>query len=446
MKPMHLIGGSATALTIASLASAGLAGPNLLETKDDGDTPAATPEIKKAVNDLTKTFEDFKAKNDAALEEIKKNGSASAETEAQLTKMNDALDLQQKTIDALELAAKRPQVILDAKGQPMSDAEVEHKAGFDAFMRKGEETGLAELQQKALSVGVAADGGYAVPKVIDQSILSLAADVSPIRSIANVVSTMTSDYRKLVNTRGAGANWQGETGTTADSATPGLAEIVPPHGWLEARPRVTQEMLDDAMFDTEAWLADEVALAFAIAEGAAFISGNGTNKPSGFLAGSAPLATDDATRAFGTLQFVASGQAAALPTNADPYINLIYKLKAAHRGLAKWVVNRESLAAMRKLKDADGNYFWQPSMQAGQPATFLGYGMTEAEDMPAVAANAFPVAFGNFKAGYTITDRMGVRVLRDPFTAKPYVEFYTTKRVGGKVVDSQAIKLLKIAA
>jgi HK97 family phage major capsid protein len=437
MKPMHLL---STSATLAGLAAAGLLGRHMLETKDDnGGGASAPPEVKSALG-----FQHMAA-NDARLAEIAAKGAADPLTEQKLAAINSAMDETQKKVDAMLLDMKRPQLSLDAKGQPMTEAEAKHRAAFGDFMRKGVEDGLGDLQAKALSVGVAADGGYAVPKVIDSNILSLAADVSPIRALATVVVTSTTDYRKLVNKHGAAANWQGETGTTADSGTPQLAEIAPPSGWLEARPRVTQQLLDDAMFDVEGWLADEVALAFAIAEGAAFINGNGVNKPRGFLAGAAPVATDDAGRAFGTLQFVASGGAAALPTTGDPYITLVYKLKAMHRGMANWVTNRATLAEMRKLKDGNNQYLWQPGLQAGQPSSFLGYGVTEAEDMPAVAANAFPLAFGNFKAGYLINDRFGVRVLRDPFTAKPYVEFYTTKRVGGAVVDSEAIKLMKIS-
>lgn len=435
-----------TQLSIAALAAAGLTGPMLLERKDDNGGGAQSPQVKEAIDKLNKSFADYQAKNDQRLAEIEKTGKADPLTEETLTKLNAQIDAQQKTIDAMALDLKRPQLSAEGKAVTMTADEQKHRDAFADFARKGNEDGLADLQLKALNMGVGADGGFAVPKVIDSQVLSLIMNVSPIRSIASVVTTSTTDYRKLVNIHGAAATWQGETGTTADSATPQLAEVAPPSGWLEARPRATQQSLDDAMFDFESWLADEIALAFAVSEGAAFISGNGVNKPRGFLAGAAPVATADGARAFGTLQFTASGQAAAMPTTGDPFVDLTYSLKAAHRSSASYVTNSLALAAMRKLKDTTGAYLWQPSLIAGQPSTFLGYPVVEAEDMPAIAANAFPVAFGNFKAGYLITDRFGVRVLRDPFTAKPYVEFYSTKRVGGAVVDSQAIKLLKISA
>lgn len=434
----------AASFSLAAIAAAGLAGPRLTEVKD-GNAPAMPPEVKAALDGLGNAFKEFRDTNDQRIADLASKGAVDTLIEEKLTKVNDAMDAQQKAIDAMLLDMKRPQIHTDAKGVRMTDDEVKHRDAFDGFMRKGADEGLADLQVKALSVGVNADGGFAVPKVIDSAVYSLAADISPIRGLATVVRTGTTDYRKLVNRHGAGANWQGETGTTANSGTPTLAEIVPTNGWLEARPRVTQQLLDDAFFDVEAWLADEVGLAFAIAEGAAFISGDGTDKPTGFLAGAAPVATDDGARAFGTLQYTPGGQAAAFPTSGDPYLDMIYKLKAAHRAGATWVMDRGGLASVRKLKDTTGAYLWQPSFVMGQPSTFMGYNLVEAEDMPNVAANAFPIAFGNFRNGYLIADRFGVRVLRDPFTAKPYVEFYTTKRVGGKVMDSEAIKLLKIA-
>ncbi|MDZ7824510.1 MAG: phage major capsid protein [Ahrensia sp.] len=431
-------------VTVAALAAAGLTGP-MLERKDDTSGANQSMMVKDAINNIQQTFAEFRAKNDERLTAIEKKGQADPLTDATLAKLNEQMDIQQKAIDAMALDLKRPQLSGGSKSGNMSVDEQKHRAAFADFFRKGNEDGLADIQQKALNMGVGMDGGYAVPKVIDSQVASLMQNISPIRSIATVVQTSTSDYRKLVNLHGTAATWQGETSTTADSATPKLKEIAPPSGWLEARPRATQQSLDDGMFDFEAWLADEVATAFAVSEGAAFINGNGTNKPRGFLAGPAPVATADATRAFGTLQFIASRQAAAMPSSFEPFIDMIYSIKAGHRQGSNFVSNSLALSAIRKLKDADGNYMWQPSLIAGQPSTFLGYSVVEAEDMPAIAANAFPLAFGNFKAGYLIADRFGVRIQRDPFTAKPYVEFYTTKRVGGDVIDSEAIKLLKIS-
>ena len=213
-----------------------------------------------------------------------------------------------------------------------------------------------------------------------------------------------------------------------------------------AKPQASEESLDDLFFDVENWLIISAAEAIAQGEGTAFVSGNGTNKPTGFLAGPAPVSTADAARAFGTLQYVPSGQAAAMPTSADTFYDVVYSLRARYRANARWVTNKLVLAAMRKYKDTTNQYLWQPSLVEGQPATFMGYGITEAEDMPAVGAGAFPIAFGDFKEGYLIADRVGMRITRDEITTPGYVKFYVRRRVGGKIRNSQAIKVLKIAA
>jgi HK97 family phage major capsid protein len=198
-------------------------------------------------------------------------------------------------------------------------------------------------------------------------------------------------------------------------------------------------------FNVEQWLIDSAAEAIAQGEGAAFVAGNGTKKPTGFLAGPTPVATADASRAFGTLQYIAGGQAAALPTNVDVFLDMVYALRARYRANANWVTSKLILAGMRKYKDTTGQYLWQPSNQAGQPSTFLGFPVVEAEDMPTVAANAFPLAFGDFREGYLIADRIGMRMTRDEITSPGFVKFYVRKRVGGRIRNSQAIKLLKIA-
>jgi HK97 family phage major capsid protein len=217
----------------------------------------------------------------------------------------------------------------------------------------------------------------------------------------------------------------------------------PAFGEIYANPAATQKMLDDAVFDVAGWLAQEIAREFDAQEGASFVTGDGINKPQGFL--SFPTAaTADGTRDFGTLQYLEA--VAKTYLQADELLNVVYELKAAHRTGAAWLLNRRTLAHVRKLKDGDGQYVWTAGLLAGQPSMLLGYPVYECEDMPSIAAGAFPVAFGNFLNGYTICDRVGIRVLRDPYSAKPYVQFYTTKRVGGMLTDSEAIKLIKMAA
>lgn len=271
-------------------------------------------------------------------------------------------------------------------------------------------------------------------------------NISPIRSIAQIVQTGTAGYRKLVTTGGAASGWVSEVAGRPETSTPNFVEIAPPSGELYANPAASQAMLDDAAFDLQAWLAEEIAMEFARAEGAAFINGSGINQPEGFLSTPVSNATDT-VRAFGTLQFLVSGDAAGFDGLPElKLIDLVHSLKAGHRQGASWVMNSATLAEVRKLKAADGSFLWQPGLMEGQPNRLLGYPVVEAEDMPDIAADAFPIAFGNFRAGYLIAERSATTILRDPFTNKPFVHFYATKRIGGQVLDSDAIKLMKIAA
>jgi HK97 family phage major capsid protein len=320
-------------------------------------------------------------------------------------------------------------------------ADPAKSAFVDGYLRRG-----SEVELKSFSGVVAADGGYAVPKEIDEIIDATLKGISPIRAIANVVRVGSAGYRKLVTQNGVTSGWASETATRPETATPTFNEIVPSFGELYANPAATQTMLDDAAFDVEGWLAGEIATEFAKAEGAAFVNGNGTNKPRGFLA--APTAvTSDATRPFGTLQYIASGAAGAFVASnpQDKLVELMHALRAPYRQGASWVMNASTLATIRKFKTTDGAFIWQPGMAAGQPDTLLGYPVVEAEDMPDIAANSLSIAFGNFKAGYLIAERSETNILRDPYSNKPYVHFYATKRLGGAVTNSEAIKVMKFA-
>ena len=318
---------------------------------------------------------------------------------------------------------------------------VARDAGFDGFVRTG-----AVVETKAFT-GVSGDaGGYAVPKEIDAVIDATLKAVSPIRSIANVVKVGSAGYRKLVTTGGTPSGWAAETGARTETASPTFVEIAPPTGELYANPSASQAMLDDAQFDVEEWLAGEIAAEFAKAEGAAFVNGTGTNRPRGFL--QQPTATTgDATRPFGTLQYLASGAAGDFGAGPqDRLIDLVQSLKGPYRQNGSFVMNAATLARIRKFKTTDGQFVWQPSLAAGQPATLLGYPVIEAEDMPDVAANSLAIAFGDFRAGYLIAERSETVILRDPYSNKPFVNFYATKRIGGCVTNSEAIKLMKFAA
>ena len=340
-------------------------------------------------------------------------------------------------VDAQAVAAARLPLDGAKAADPARDAFVER------YLRRGIDAGV---EMKSLSGATGGEGGFAVPREIDGSIAATLKALSPIRSIATVVQTGTSGYRKLVATGAMGAGWVGETAARPETATRAFAEIAPPSGELYANPAASQAMLDDAMFNVEDWLADQLGREFAVAEGSAFVTGNGTNRPKGFLT-YATTNEVDSVRAFGTLQHLATGTAGAFPAAnpQDKLVELVHSLKAPYRQGACWVMNSDTLARIRKFKTSDGAFIWQPGLVEGQPATLLGYPVVEAEDMPDIAGDACAIAFGNFQAGYLIAERAETAILRDPYSNKPFVTFYATRRVGGCVSDSEAIKLMKFA-
>jgi HK97 family phage major capsid protein len=408
-----------------------------------GET-AGLDSIKEILQKQGSAFEEFKRTNDELLK-AKADGKGVEALEAKLSKINEDLgkiaDLK-SAVQELEKKMNRP----GAAGET-DPLKAEHKQAFARFMRKGVEDGLGELQAKAYNITTDGDGGYAVPEELDRDILSKLVDVSPIRQIATVRTVSTSDYKKLVNTRGTASGWVDEDDARTATNSSSFSQVTPFMGELYAYPQATQQMLEDVFFNAEQWIVDEVSTEFSRVEGAAFVSGDGTKKPKGFLSYTT-AATADSSRAFGTLQHIVSGAAAdwAASNPQDKLLDVVYALKAGFRTNARWVMNKGILGEIRKFKATDGSYLWRPGLEAGQPDTLLGYGITEAEDMPAKAANALSIAFGDFRRGYLIVDRIGTQTLRDPYTNKPYVGFYVRKRVGGCVVDSEAIKLLKFSA
>jgi HK97 family phage major capsid protein len=311
-------------------------------------------------------------------------------------------------------------------------------------VRAGEATGLRALEAKAMSIGSNQDGGYLVPAEVETEIGRRLANISPIRSIAAVRTISSSVYKKPFMKTGPATGWVGETDARTQTTSPVLDELSFPAMELYAMPAATATLLEDSAVNIDQWIAAEVEQAFAEQEGTAFVTGDGDNKPTGFLHATTVA---EASWTWGKLGFVISGADGAFPSTdpSDPLIDLVYSLKAGYRQNGHFVMNRKTQSAIRKLKDADDNYLWTPPAQAGGRAALMGFAVVEAEDMPDLAADSFSVAFGDFNRGYLIVDRAGVSVLRDPYTAKPYVLFYTTKRVGGGVQDFDAIKLLKFA-
>jgi HK97 family phage major capsid protein len=411
-----------------------------LETKAVEHSPN-TLEIKQAFEEFLGSFEAFKQANDERLAGLERR-SADVLHQDKVARLDSALHEQKQKLDALMLAAQRPQ--LGGERKAPDPAPMERKAAFDRYVRKGEGP---DIEVKAMSEGSNPDGGYTVPLEIERTIDRVLSQASPIRAIASVRAIGGASYRKPITTAGASSGWVGETGTISQTGTPTLAALDFPAMELYAMPAATQALLDDSQVDIEQWLADEVQIVFAEQEGAAFVNGDGSAKPTGFLS---YTNVADANWAWGKLGYIASGADGAFVDDedspADALLNLAYAPKQAYRAAGRWVMNRKTESAVRKFKDSSGNYIWQPGAAAGQSATIFGYPVTEAEDMPDIASNSYSIAFGDFARGYLIVDRVGVRVLRDPYSAKPYVLFYTTKRVGGGVQNFEAIKLMKFSA
>jgi HK97 family phage major capsid protein len=301
---------------------------------------------------------------------------------------------------------------------------------------------MRALDVKAMSAGSGADGGYLVPEEIEVEIGRRLSQISPIRGIASVRQVSSAVLKKPFSIGGPAVGWVAETAARTQTNSPTLDELQFPTAELYAMPAATPTLLEDAVVDLDQWIAAEIEIAFAEQEGAAFVIGNGTNKPKGFLAYDTVA---EASWTWGDIGYIATGVAGALPASnpSDKLIDLVYALKAGYRQNASWVMNRKTQAAIRKLKDADGNYLWQLPATPGSRAMLMGFPLVEAEDMPDAGTDTTPIAFGDFSRGYLVVDRTGVRVLRDPYSAKPYVLFYTTKRVGGGVQDFDAIKLMK---
>ncbi|NJM34941.1 MAG: phage major capsid protein [Rhodomicrobium sp.] len=408
------------------------------EWENKAARPAAS-DIGDAQDAFLNSFEAFKETNDERLAQIERRMAADVVTTDKLDRINRALDDYKATVDQLVLKASRPQ-----RGGAVlrSGAAAEHKNAFEGYMRRGEAHNLRRLEEKALSAGSDADGGYLVPEEVEAGVMRALREASPIRAISGVRQVSGNTYKKPFAITGAATGWVAETGTRAQTNSPTLAELAFPTMELYAMPAATQTLLEDAAVNIDEWVAEEVRIAFAEQENTAFVSGDGTNKPKGFLS---YTKVAEASWTWDKIGYLTTGVAGDFPTGdpADKLIDLVYKLKAPYRANAHWVMNRSTQAEIRKIKDGEGNYIWRPSDQAGQGATLMTFPIAETEDMPEIDTDSYSIAFGDFGRGYLVVDRLGIRILRDPFSAKPYVLFYTTKRVGGGVQDFNAIKLLK---
>ena len=404
-----------------------------LENTSVLETKMGPSDLKTAQADFASTFAAFKDANDQRLAEIEKKASADILLDDKVARLNAALDSQSKQIENLSVSLSQPSYT--------ASVNTEAKSAWSSFIRNGDASALTSLEGKSLTASDA-EGGYIAPIETESRIDGVLRESSPMRGLATVRSIGTSIFKKPVSTSGAASGWAGEVDTRIETDAPQLELLDFPTGELYAMPAATQALLDDGLADVDQWLADEVRDVFAAQETAAFVNGDGINKPRGFLS---YAQAENGSQAWGEIGTVSTGVDGGFDADApvDAILDLIYAPKSRYRAGGSFVMNRRTVNDVRKFKDADGNYIWQPSAKAGQPSTLLGYPLVEMEDMPDVGVSSAAMAFGDFRRGYLIVDRQGIRVLRDPYSAKPYVLFYTTKRVGGGVQDFDAIKVLK---
>jgi HK97 family phage major capsid protein len=412
-----------------------------IDTSTELETKAGIPlDAMVTHGELMRAFEAFKEANDERLDRRDND----VVLEEKLARIGNALDAQTRRLDEITLKSARPAIGGDRAAQRSASA-LEHKAAFESYVRSGETAGLRALEVKALSAGSNPDGGYLVPPEVETQIGERLKAISPIRAIAGVRIISGSVYKKPFMTAGPAVGWVGETDARTQTASPTLDELSFPAMELYAMPAATATLLEDSAVNIDQWIAQEVEQVFAAQEGTAFVTGDGSNKPKGFLA---YTTVAQSSWSWGNVGYIASGAAGAFPSSnpSDVLVDLIYAVNAGYRQNGAFVMNRRTQSAIRKFKDTTGGYLWQPPAVAGGKATLMTFPVVEAEDMPDIAAGSLSIAFGDFVRGYLVVDRAGVSVLRDPYSAKPYVLFYTTKRVGGGVQDFDAIKLMKFAA
>ena len=399
-------------------------------------------EIKKLIEAMGRAFEEFKAQNDSRIKAIESKGYAPADLAEKVEKINADISniaAMKRQLEAIETAVARGQF---AGGGSAKDQEVIARAKAFTHLMRGNIDSVKDINiQASASTLSDPDGGFTVPEEVDAAIDRIQGTLSSMRRLATVRNISTDTYKTLVNQGGATSGWVAEKGSRAETSTPTLAEIAINTKELYAMPYATQTLLDDSRIDIGAWLADEVSKVFDDAEGDSFINGNGVEKPKGIAAYSMVA---NSSYAWGKVGYIASGHASLL-NNCDKLIDLQHALKTSYRNGAAFLMNDSTCQVIRKLKDGDGNYIWRPGLLEGNPDTLLGKPVEYDDNVDSIGAGKYPIFYANFKRAYLIIDRFGTRVLRDPYTAKPYVAFYTTKRVGGGIVMYEAIKAFKIA-
>lgn len=432
-------------------------------------------EIKKIIESQGQAWEEFKKTNDEILK-AKADGKAFGDLETKLAKISadmDKLAELKSEFDAVVAKLQRPgnelkadeALAVEVKGfNDMMRAEFQskgkaipapldvegyrqYKSGFFKLVAGVAIDSLSSDERKAMIAGSDPDGGYLLPHSTVGRMVSKLYEQSAMRQLASVQTISTDKIEGIVDNNEADAGWVSEIGTRSDTNTPQVGKWEIQAHELYAMPKISQKLIDDAATDVEGWLAGKVADKFARVEGTAFCTGTGVGQPRGLYAYTTAATADD-TRAWGTFEHVVTGANGDFhTTKADPLQDLIGAFKDQYLNGAQWHMRREVRTKIRKMKEATSDrYLWEPSLQAGQPDRLLGYGVRIDQYIPAIATNSLSLAFGDFKEAYTIVDRIGVRTLRDPYTAKPYIVFYSTKRTGGGAINFEAVKFLKFSA
>ena len=376
-----------------------------------------TTSVAKTVDTLVQAFQEYKSENDRRFE-----------------KLDQGIGEKSSRQEKYEIAKNRPQ--MTSYEGDINMEITEYKTAFTSYVRRGEESPLQALEKKSLSTLADSDGGYMIPQTLVAKLEKDLSDVSIVRRLSNVMQVSSSSVDLLLNKTGAAAGWTGEQDDRDVTDSPQVQKLVVPVHEMYAKPRATQKLLDDASINVEQWLSDSIAHRLAGLENRAFLYGDGDKKPTGILS-------------YETAEEASWGHFAHVDyDNAnliDNLVDMFAGIKGEYLNGAAWLMSRATLAIVRKLKDQDGRHIWQPSLDAAAPSTLLGYKVEICDELPALGTNGSGVSviFGNFNRAYQIVDRQGATVLRDPYSAKPYVEFYTTKRVGGNVVNFESLVMLK---
>jgi HK97 family phage major capsid protein len=393
-------------------------------------------EVTNAVHSLGNAWEQFKRVNDTRLSELERKGHADPLHTEQLNKLHAELEFQKQRMNGYETANSRP-ALSGVTHAIHANENSEYRAAFCNYLRKGVDAGLEQIQLKALSNSSDPDGGFLVTSRMSETITQVIREYSPMRQLASIETISTDTLDVIDDTGEMDASWVGEIDVRNDTNNPQVAKRSFDAFEMYAQPKATQKLIDDSSIDIEAWVAQKIADKFARLEATAFVTGDGVGKPKGILSYAAGTA-------WGQIEQVSTGTAATV--TADSLFKLYYALKDVHARQASFLMHRTTVQQVRLLKEATTNqYLWQPGLAAGQPDSLLGAPVVMAADMPVAAAASLSIAVADFKRGYLIVDRVGIRTLRDPYTGKPFIKFYSTKRVGGGVTNFDALKLLKLA-